>query len=448
MNIHTGYPQNNRVNFTAMKKSQFSGIDFSVVEKFRAPIEKFNTMEDFQNWAGGKYKELVSRDFGGRDDVVVNQRHNMGKEWNYMLMADGESYTPSERLLIFNGITKDLKPDDNTYMPSFNKIVLSKTMKNLGLDLDADRKHQFDFGKIYRANLKEYYAKDIDSDFTGWAIIPSRSNDRVNFNDNVRKLQSISNTHWCTKSTHAKPYLAEGDFHLYFEKGEPKIAMRFDDDVAIEFQGVSNDDRLIPEYFDVLEKYVQDNDIVLADKAKQEFELSAKNRDLARDIEDKIGDAVRTKDYEKILNYMKISTKKDENGKLILSHYEIPNGFDYKVIDINEDDLLKNVSAIEGNADFTRSRITGFGNIKYIGGNANFAGMTLEDLGKIEEIGGNADFRYAKINTMGNLQKIGKDLILDYADFKDLYSLRFVGGRIRQEYGTIPKTQLMSIKTN
>ena len=42
----------NNLSFEAMKKNQFKGADRLCVEKFKAPIEKFNSNEDLQNWAG------------------------------------------------------------------------------------------------------------------------------------------------------------------------------------------------------------------------------------------------------------------------------------------------------------------------------------------------------------------------------------------------------------
>ena len=37
-------------NFSSMKKSEFDGLDFFIVERFKAPIEKFNSHNDFQDW--------------------------------------------------------------------------------------------------------------------------------------------------------------------------------------------------------------------------------------------------------------------------------------------------------------------------------------------------------------------------------------------------------------
>lgn len=39
----------NNLSFEAMKKSQFKRADRICVEKFKAPIEKFNSKEDLQN---------------------------------------------------------------------------------------------------------------------------------------------------------------------------------------------------------------------------------------------------------------------------------------------------------------------------------------------------------------------------------------------------------------
>ena len=36
-----------RPTFQAMKPNQFKGIDYAVVRKFKAPVEKFNSNSDF-----------------------------------------------------------------------------------------------------------------------------------------------------------------------------------------------------------------------------------------------------------------------------------------------------------------------------------------------------------------------------------------------------------------
>ena len=47
------------ISFGAMKKPQFSGFDLLVVNKFKAPIEKFKSTDDFQEWCGSRIDEIL-----------------------------------------------------------------------------------------------------------------------------------------------------------------------------------------------------------------------------------------------------------------------------------------------------------------------------------------------------------------------------------------------------
>ena len=49
------------VSFGAMKKKEFEGIDLAVVQKFKAPIEKFNSNIDLQNWAKEKAEAITEK---------------------------------------------------------------------------------------------------------------------------------------------------------------------------------------------------------------------------------------------------------------------------------------------------------------------------------------------------------------------------------------------------
>ena len=52
MKINNNYSNDfYKINFKAMKKTQFSGVDFAFIEKYKAPIEKFKMNIDLQNWA-------------------------------------------------------------------------------------------------------------------------------------------------------------------------------------------------------------------------------------------------------------------------------------------------------------------------------------------------------------------------------------------------------------
>ena len=80
------------ISFGAMKKKEFDGIDLAVVQKFSAPIEKFNSNDDLQNWAGEKVKEIVNKDFKGRREETEIQRKAMIKEWSDYVLDENDAY--------------------------------------------------------------------------------------------------------------------------------------------------------------------------------------------------------------------------------------------------------------------------------------------------------------------------------------------------------------------
>ena len=135
---------------------------------------------------------------------------------------------------------------------SHNKSVLDDTLTELKSKLEENPKEQFDFGKMYKSHLQQLYSAGdkIDENTTRWIVIPSKINDSEHFLDNVKRLQTLSHDNWCTKAKGADLYLKDGDFHIYFEKGKPKIALRFVDDEIREIQGVNNDRIIQPEYID------------------------------------------------------------------------------------------------------------------------------------------------------------------------------------------------------
>lgn len=280
MNV-CGYQSNNSYapSFGAMKKSMFKGIDLAVVEKFKAPIEKFDTNADLQHWAESKFDLVCHHDYGGRTMSTSYQRQNAVEEWQSALNRG--SYSPTERYLIINGVTKGLKPNEDTMCMAHNKSVLDDTLTELKNKLEDNPKEQFDFGKMYKSHLRQLYSagEKIDENTTKWVVIPSKINDAENFNDNVKRLQSLSHDNWCTKEKGADLYLRDGDFHIYFEKGKPKIALRFVDDEIREIQGVNNDRIIQPEYIEIMEKHLKDNNLYLGDRAERDF---LESKELAR----------------------------------------------------------------------------------------------------------------------------------------------------------------------
>ena len=63
-------PLYNNISFGAMKKSQFSGIELFCVNKYQAPIEKFKSHEDFNEWTEPKLDELLNN-FLKSNNVII-----------------------------------------------------------------------------------------------------------------------------------------------------------------------------------------------------------------------------------------------------------------------------------------------------------------------------------------------------------------------------------------
>lgn len=240
--------QHDTVSFGAMKKKQFEGVDFAVVEKFKAPIEKFNSNDDLQNWAGDKANAIANKNFGGRQNETKFQRKAILKEWTDYVFNENDAYKNTTALLILNAITKDLEPDNDNIPPVLNKGVLADCIYEIDKNTKSDPKYRFDLNKMYQNKLRAFYMDDTDTNTgetaTKWIVIPSKVHDPENFEANVEKLKALSYKTWCTKSNNAEPYLAKGDFHVYLENGKPKLEVRFVGDEIQEIQGEQNNNKI------------------------------------------------------------------------------------------------------------------------------------------------------------------------------------------------------------
>ena len=171
----------NTVSFEAMKKSQFEGIDRFVVEKFKAPIEKFNIVDDLQTWAKNGIEKIKAMDFSGRFELVTAQRKYMIAEWADYVTKGNTAYTPTIGLLILSSIISKLGKKDDNVPPTLNKGVLAETVSETKDILSSDPKTSLNFLKVYQKNLRSYYMEDIKTNETEtkWVKILSKVHDRI-----------------------------------------------------------------------------------------------------------------------------------------------------------------------------------------------------------------------------------------------------------------------------
>ncbi len=410
---------NSAPSFTAMKKSQFDGADYAAVEKYKAPIEKFNTNDDLQLWAGDKYNIICEQDYSGRNIDTLFQRRQSINKWSDSLDKGG--YSPIEKLIVMKDMTKNLKKSDATNLPVFNKEVLDKTLSDLKQSFKEDKKAQFDFSKKYKANLTEFYLKgsEFNENESKWIVIPSKAHDRENFDANVKKLQNLSNTSWCTKGDKAEYHLAMGDFHIYMDHGNPKIGLRFEDNRVAEFQDKNNNGRINPKDFDTLKTYLADNKFKMKSDAVVSYYASERAIEKTKQIKKDLALPIKHNDAKSIYNYFGIGVRYDKDGGMILSNYKMPEGVNYSDFGADENKLFQNVVKIEGDADFTRSELTDTHNLKEIKGDTTFFLSKIKDLPNLEKIGGTATFAESRLESTGALKDVGS-LDMKNSRIKDL----------------------------
>ena len=372
------------VSFGAMKKSAFKGIDLIVVQKFQAPIEKFKSNDDLQNWAGEQAKAIADKNFGGHYERTKIQRKLILKEWSDYIFNENDAYTNTAALLILNAITKDLKPDNDNIPPVLNKGVLADCIYEIAENTKNDPKYQFDLNKMYQNKLRAFYIDDIETDTgetaTKWVVIPSKEHDPDNFEANVEKLKALSYKSWCTKSFNAEPYLAKGDFHIYIENGKPKLGVRFVKDKIQEIQGEKNNNRIPLDYIDVIEKHISENNLKLTIDIQSKIKSAEKSKKEIPKIKNDLKDIIKNNDIKRIYRYFGISAKERNDGYLRISEFKQPSkDYTFKDLGIDENKLLENVKVIKGNADLRNSNLKSLKNLKYIGRDAYLKSSQRKD---------------------------------------------------------------------
>lgn len=420
-----------------MKKGELGAVNRYVFEncfpKEQKPdIQKFKAIEEFYALCKDFVERMLPQDnnYGGRHEETKMQRKNMMAEWYNYVTQENEAYTGAMQLMILKSITKNLKQNDDTLPPVLNKGVLADTIVEMQSKLNQNEKAQLNFDKEYRLNLQKSILvedKVLDENLNGWIIIPSYKNDSENFEANVNKLKTLSHNNWCTKSFNAEPYLKEGDFHVYMEKGKPKLGVRFIGDEIQEIQGENNNSKIPIEYSNIALEHIKNYELT----SNAETEL--KKLDLAKaeikKIKSKFPNGLENASTQEILEALGIKCKKDKDGLLIVSHYgSCKSNCSYSDLAIDENKLFKDIKAIEGDAIFEGTRVTDLGNLQSIGGCANFSSSRVLNLGNLRRIGKDADFRNSQITNLAKLESIGNIAWFTNSQVTNLGNLRLIGG--------------------
>ena len=416
------------VSFTAMKKSKFQGFDLAVVEKFKAPIEKFRNYNDLQIWAANELNQITSKEYTGRQKEVTLKRNVLINIWKDYLSEDKDTYTPAVSLMIMSALTKDLKPDSDKLPPILNEDVLKSVLEELAANLNSDPHYKFDFGKNYEKALQAAFLDEeggTDKDITGWVVIPSLVHDEANYELNKSKLSVLSYKTWCTKSLASDLYLRKGDFRIYLEHGKPKLAIRFLNDTVVDIAGVENNNVIPLNYLQTVK------DEVANLKLSEDVECSIVNAENLKNKIEKtkkeLADDIKNNNFMNIFEYFGMNPREDKDGNITLYCYRQPDEFTFKDLGIDENKLFENVVKIKNSADFSHSDLKVLANLEEIGLDAVFGKSQITSLPKLVKIGGNAHFTNSKIMTTGSLREIGGNAYFNNSSVVSLEHLKHIG---------------------
>jgi len=453
-----------RVSFQ-MRKNEFSGIDRKVIEDKRVDVGPFKEKTEFDAYCNGLIDEVKKENIDEineetnekRKTETKIKRQDMLQEWFDYVLNENDAYTPAAAYMILQGITKDLKPDNDKLPPALHRDVLAKTVDDIQKvtenEINTNNLKNISFLKEYKFNLQKTLCSvdddKKDNNLNGWIIIPSKKQDSENFDKNVEKLKLLSHSNWCTKNTRAGSYLANGECHIYMDNGKPRLCVRFVGDEILEIQGPKNDSKIPIKYSDIAEKHIQN--YKLTDNAEIPLEHLKATKEKIAKIKKALPKGIENSTTQEILEAVGVKCKKDKDGLLIISHYCIPDAdFTFADLGIKENKFFKDIKEIEGYASFSKD-ITSLGNLEKIGGIAYIGNKKslgklqsiggdayfgdVESLGKLQSIGGDAHFR--NIKSLGELQSIGGDADFSYSQIKSLGKLKKIGGNADFNYSQI-----------
>ena len=285
---------------------------------------------------------------------------------------------PSLRFIIWNSISSELKVNNRHLPVPFDDKALLETIKGFEKITPKDRKVRCSsptFLEIYTHRLRDNLLMQMGSsgDKPVWVKIQSIAHDRINKDQNIAKLEILSNRNWCTRSSvdKAEAALEDGDFYIYLKRGkselwEPLIGMTTSKGKIDQIQGAENNNiiplNLVDEVKSFINsKYLQCHSGVIDEgpKARQAIMISEKLNETMPDIKPSynFARAIKENDAFSIFNFLKVPVKQLDDGMLEIGSYRPSYSLDsksgisvpYSMFGLEEDLLLKNVKVINGN---------------------------------------------------------------------------------------------------
>ena len=430
------------VSFGAMKKREFEPLELAVVEKYKLPIEKFNSKKDLAEYSKKELENLQTQSLKGKSSDTENLRKQILSEWRNFFKNNAEKYPDFIVFLVMKGLYDNIEEDNDRIPLQLDVEILDKTLEQIKNGFEKDKHFSYGFSNMYRKNLTdEMLATSFDTkEKTGWILIPSKIHDSKNFDQNVERLRALSYSTWCTANSTGKHHLEFGDFHFYLVDGITQAVLRIRDGKIAEIEGIENNHTIPPKFLDVIAEYMEETGLQPNEDMKGKIQEAIRMRDKRikeiSDFKDLLKNVDKNNPLE-VFPLLGIDVEVLENGKLELSEYAQPDrDISFNDIGLDEYKLFENVEQIFGDADFANSDLKEFSNLKYIKGDANFSNSKINNLGSLVEIQGKANFNQSRVKDFGNLRFAGE---CDFSgcNIDSLKNLTSIAGKANFEGATI-----------
>jgi hypothetical protein len=283
----------------------------------------------------------------------------------------------SLKLVIWNAVSSELK-ENNRHIPvPFNEKALLETIEGFEEIKPKDRAVRCaspSFLEMYTHRLRDNLLMDMDlsNNEQVWIKIPSIKHDPDNRNENIKRLEILSNRNWCTRSSvdKAEDALLDGDFYIFLARKdksriwEPQIGMACAKGRVDQIQGPENNNFIPLNLLDEIKTYLSENNIatqsIITDegpKATVAIMIADKLEEFDQINKKTFSKAIKDNDINNILKFLHIKNRYLPNGNLEISGYKPSYLLDhnrgisvpYSMLGVDEDKILKTVEVIDGN---------------------------------------------------------------------------------------------------
>jgi predicted GNAT family acetyltransferase len=249
---------------------------------------RVNALAKSANYLLGEMKSANQKEIDGLkkqiDDLLdewnteedINRKEQINDEYHSLQekrkllqdQQDGGSYTPAEVAAILNASAKfrvNTRVNENGEM---TPVIQNITNGNEAVPNEVSGETASKIAEYMRMGMssKDAYVKGLYDNmvarakkrgvYTGW----KKYDQSTDMGDAETLNADCAGTGWCTGGSvgTANSHLSGGDFYLYFDKGEPQLAIRTEDGAIAEVRGTGKSQNITsPEYDAEAERFIQ-----------------------------------------------------------------------------------------------------------------------------------------------------------------------------------------------